>query len=324
MITRLLKNHLQSNCLWFALVLMIATFISTGCNGGADDSESNSYATPAGSDTRETIAGIASGTYTYDQNQNTVTFNTIDSNFPEGCGPQVGTNQYSVLSLTPTQIVMYSDEDGEIVWARESGVEVGIMGTWFDTDIDAVGVIIQVRSNATFSISGAYLCDIVEESSDEAYEYPSSEGGFVDMGNGTVQDNDTGLIWLKDANAFGTMNWDDAMEAAESLKSGGHGLTDGSENGDWRLPTKEQWEAFVNRYYADPALCNTAGDGQWSERDAFVNVQSAGYWSSNPDSDPYMGYSYSYAWFVDRGDGVMDIPYQNSENIYVWPVRSDS
>ena len=43
---------------------------------------------------------------------------------------------------------------------------------------------------------------------------------FTDNNNGTVTDNLTGLIWMKNANAFGMKTWDDALNAANSLKSG--------------------------------------------------------------------------------------------------------
>src|SRR3990172_5700801 len=34
---------------------------------------------------------------------------------------------------------------------------------------------------------------------------------FMDNGDGTVTDNLTGLIWLKNANCFGTRNWASAL-----------------------------------------------------------------------------------------------------------------
>ena len=81
---------------------------------------------------------------------------------------------------------------------------------------------------------------------------------FVDMGDGTVLDRTSGLTWLKNANAFGAMNWDDASAAAAALNDGEYGLTDGSIEGDWRLPTIEEWEAFVDANYDSPALSNAA------------------------------------------------------------------
>ena len=90
---------------------------------------------------------------------------------------------------------------------------------------------------------------------------------FCDMGDGTVLDIETGLIWLKNANCFGKKSWGNAMSAAGTLAEGQCGLTDGSVAGDWRLPTIEEWKAFIagvypNNLYTNPDLCNTAGTGQ--------------------------------------------------------------
>ena len=137
---------------------------------------------------------------------------------------------------------------------------------------------------------------------------------FTDMGDGTIRDNHTGLIWLKDANAFGFMDWYEAMDEASMLSSGEHGLSDGSVDGNWRLPTKEEWEAFVSSEHNHPALVNTVGDAQWSEGDAFTGVQSFYYWSSTE-------YDSGSAWRARMDYGIMSWGYKGNVN-YVWPVRS--
>ena len=138
------------------------------------------------------------------------------------------------------------------------------------------------------------------------------------MGDGTILDNDTGLLWLKNANAFGTMDWDSAMYEASMLSSGEHGLSDDSGDGDWRLPTREEWVAFYSTVYDNPALVNTVGDAQWSEGDAFTEVQSGYYWSSTePEHDS------SYAWFLRMYYGTMGYSLKGYYND-VWPVRSDN
>ncbi len=59
---------------------------------------------------------------------------------------------------------------------------------------------------------------------------------FLDNGNGTVTDTVTGLMWTKDANPFGTLNWHDAMARCGSFSI--------SEIGGWRLPSKDELVAF--------------------------------------------------------------------------------
>lgn len=57
---------------------------------------------------------------------------------------------------------------------------------------------------------------------------------FTDNGNGTVTDNLTGLIWLKNANCFGLRNLTNALTDANTLNSGECGLSDSSVERDWR------------------------------------------------------------------------------------------
>jgi hypothetical protein len=65
---------------------------------------------------------------------------------------------------------------------------------------------------------------------------------FINNGDGTVTDGLTGLVWLKDANCFGSQNWDNAMSLSAGLNSGECGLSDGSEAGDWHLVTKYEFQ----------------------------------------------------------------------------------
>ncbi len=144
------------------------------------------------------------------------------------------------------------------------------------------------------------------------------ENRFTDMGDGTVRDNNTGLIWLKDADEMGTGNWYDATAAAATLSDGEHGLTDGSSDGDWRLPTVWEWTDFVviGEGYS-PALCNTAGTAQWTQGNAFIDVQSSDYWSSTD------GGLLFEAWEVDLNDGSDNLELKEYNGKYIWPVRSD-
>jgi hypothetical protein len=139
---------------------------------------------------------------------------------------------------------------------------------------------------------------------------------FTDMENGTVRDECSGLIWLKDANvAQGQTSWMVAVGLASLMRHGvPSSLSDGSAVGDWRLPTKSEWEEFVDKTYANPALCNATGDGQWAPGDAFYGVQSNNYWSSSLDG-AYI------AWIMSMGWGEMYFVPIIPSTHYVWPVR---
>jgi hypothetical protein len=77
---------------------------------------------------------------------------------------------------------------------------------------------------------------------------------FTDNGNGTVTDNLTGLIWLKNAKPCGTKNWTDAIAYCNSLTNGMAGLTDGSAAGDWRLPNVKVLYSLIDYGRGRPAL----------------------------------------------------------------------
>jgi hypothetical protein len=157
-----------------------------------------------------------------------------------------------------------------------------------------------------------------DDTNEEIHACCSSSARFTDMRDGTVRDNDTGLIWLKDASAFDEMNWSDSMNAVAALSSGEKGLSDDSVDGDWRLPTKEEWLAFMCQGFSDPALVNTNGDGQWSEEgvEAFTGVISHYYWGSDE-------FSSEKAWHAYMGDGKIYAGYKKYSRYYnVWPVRN--
>ena len=103
---------------------------------------------------------------------------------------------------------------------------------------------------------------------------------FTDKGNGTVTDNLTKLIWLKNTNVFGPRIWEQALSDANTLTSGSYGLTDGSKAGDWRLPNVKNLHSLIDSVYANPALSSASGKIPGGSGDALIGVQWNFYWSS--------------------------------------------
>jgi uncharacterized protein DUF1566 len=130
---------------------------------------------------------------------------------------------------------------------------------------------------------------------------------FTDNGNGSVTDNLTGLIWLKNANCFGTQAWAAALTSANGLASNVCGLTDGSTAGQWRLPSSNELESLVDLSKSNPAL---------PTGHPFTTIQAYYYWSSST----YANYA-GYAWYVYMPGGVV-VSESKTSNFYVWPVRS--
>jgi len=111
---------------------------------------------------------------------------------------------------------------------------------------------------------------------------------FTNNQDGTVTDNLTGLIWLKDWGCLGMLSWEQAVSAANELSEAnpqGCNLTDDSVAGDWHLPNvKELFSLSIWRFSSGVGIPNTAGTGQWTEGDPFNNVHSF-YWSSTTQPD---------------------------------------
>lgn len=77
---------------------------------------------------------------------------------------------------------------------------------------------------------------------------------FTDNGDGTVTDNLTGLIWLKEVNCFGIRSWNEALSDISTLATGSCGLTDGSVAGDWRMPNINELLSLIDYSQCCPAL----------------------------------------------------------------------
>jgi hypothetical protein len=135
---------------------------------------------------------------------------------------------------------------------------------------------------------------------------------FVDTGKGTITDSVTKLTWLKDASCFPAQNWDAATASASTLASGQNkcGLTDGSVAGNWRLPTRDELQIFIDDGYTSGTLISAG----------FSNVQSVFYWSGST----YLFNPSDHAWSVNMSNGALpDFAGMNMGTAYnVWPVRT--
>lgn len=119
-------------------------------------------------------------------------------------------------------------------------------------------------------------------------------------------DPTNGLMWVTNGNIAGKgMTWHNAMSWVKQLNYGGYT--------DWRLPTKEELEAFSKRGGERPY--------QWFNANGFNNVQSNGYWSSSSNGRSNLGAWYSGdAWYVVMNYGKA---LSGSETLvnFVWPVH---
>jgi len=138
---------------------------------------------------------------------------------------------------------------------------------------------------------------------------------WCDNGDGTVTDLTTGLIWLKDASWAGAVSFwlntssgINAHDKASSLSAAGNAaLSDGSVEGDWRLPTLKELKHLTNSG-AEDVLTTTPG--------AFINIVAGGYMSSTSKSAQPIA-----VWVVALDiAGVVGIV-NKAGPVSVWPVR---
>lgn len=245
-----------------------------------------------------TDAQVLSGvTYSNDSGAST---GTMTNNGAGGTITPTTTNQSVAAGYWSSANTVQGDAD-LVAGNIKSGVNLfGVDGTLYNAAVPKTG---QTTSYATGD----------DGNLKRGVAWPTPR--FTDNSDGTVTDNLTGLIWLKNADCFGPRTWAQALTDANGLASGSCGLSDGSSAGDWRLPNVRELQSLVHYGYYDPAVPNTAGTGKWSPSDPFISVQTGYYWSgSTYVNNP------TIAWIV-----VMSVGYVSNNgktsSYYVWPVR---
>ncbi len=123
-------------------------------------------------------------------------------------------------------------------------------------------------------------------------------GDFTDNSDGTVTDNNTGLMWQQGEGGQNT--WEDAISYCENLSIAGYA--------DWRLPNKNELNSIIDYELYDPAI----------DTNFFPDANASGYWSSTT-----YAVNSSYAWSVDFNYGdVNGYDSNKSSNYYVRCVRA--
>jgi hypothetical protein len=242
-------------------------------------------------------------------------------------------------------LIMFSGKDVSSITGTFSGLEIPFINTnYFDFaygDIDAGERIIDVQcATKTISVGvtqetlvfGVNFADgrikgygVTMNGQPKKFNYLLVRGNknygmnqFVDNEDGTITDNATGLMWMKNDSQLG-MTWKDALSYAENFAFAGYN--------DWRLPDAKELQSIVD-YTRSPqssfsaaidplfnctSITNEAGENDYpfywsSTTHASSNANHLGGWAVYVCFGRGMGYSSMFSstatWLDVHGSGA--------------------
>ena len=122
---------------------------------------------------------------------------------------------------------------------------------------------------------------------------------FTDNGDGTITDNLTDLVWMKNASVFPNTSWYQAQLDCDGLEGG------------WRLPNRNELLSLLDINL----LHSSVYDPPLPDGHPFINLQSWYYWTSTMSGNG--------TWGVDMsaGGGSLVEPSRAEALDVVWCVR---
>lgn len=141
---------------------------------------------------------------------------------------------------------------------------------------------------------------------------------FTNLNNGAVRDNLTGLVWLRDARCFVQQTWHQSLTLANALAHGACSLSDGSVQGDWRMPNVKEFLSLFDYGQFAPAL--PVGH-------PFQNVPGEGvsadprYWTSTTRLADALQFGFVDPFGINLTEGTMFGTGNGFDQYYLWPVR---
>lgn len=117
---------------------------------------------------------------------------------------------------------------------------------------------------------------------------------FIDQGNGTVFDDESGLTWQQSDDGI-TRTWQEALEYSENLAL--------ANCTNWRLPNRKELRSLVDRTRRDPAI------------DPIFNSHSDNYWTSTPSN-----WFFNRIWSVDFYRGRTELSHPLNDFHYIRAV----
>ncbi|MGC2424516.1 MAG: DUF1566 domain-containing protein, partial [Nitrospirota bacterium] len=148
---------------------------------------------------------------------------------------------------------------------------------------------------------------------------------FTDNGDGTLTDNLTGLMWMKDADCIYTsryvsgytppvlQDWQDAFNFVDKLNSGAFNNMSGynAQYTDWRVPNVNEMESLIKADSPQYTWLNDAGFANFQQGNAYYT------------STTFVGDT-TEAWVIRMNCGQIFLIGKGDTSMYVEPVRGIS
>lgn len=177
--------------------------------------------------------------------------------------PSLDTNYFPATSAQYWWTADTRADDGSRVWCGNAGGGIGAHPT-----------------NETISAGGSKRFH-VRCVRDPSGTPSSNTHDFTDNGDGTVTDENTGLVWQQ-TQAASSMTWEAALAYAEGLYL--------ADNSDWRLPNLKELRSISDDTLSNPSLDATA----------FPGATASLFWSSTTEANQT-----NRAWTVDFRYGLV-------------------
>lgn len=258
-----------------------------------------------------------------------------------------GHSDWRLPNVVELESIINADEVNPAAWLHGQGfvdIQSGVYWTSTSSSVDSFNafvfnihegsMLISIKSSATYTYilpvrgtSGApaqlwRTGQASYYSGDDGYmqagaEWPSPR--FSDNSDGTVTDNLTGLMWLKDANCIagnypgfdndgeagdGSISWQHALDFVNGMNAGIYPACS-NRYSNWHMPNRKEMLSLTDFAISTPAIAISH---------PFLNV-SGDYWTSTT----YVKYA-NNAWAYLTSGGRNDWG-PKTGNLRVWPVR---